>query len=164
MRMPTRREALLGGLVISLIGLSLLPQENTVTQAEVFRALVGRHAPDSGVDSWEEIASAFFGYDGEAATICQSLASLRMVPSGDSLACLLQMEPRIEALEAIRRRAIEFFVLGTDLLDPARPLKEPVRFIAVPDPMSGAFCNPVARFDEGVERVMSDGPEVQNRL
>jgi hypothetical protein len=152
-RIATRREALLGGLVLALAAVGLWPDDARTTQTEAFRALVGGHAPAGGVASWEEIADAFFRYDGEAATICRTLAGAGVVPSGDRLACLTRPEAGIDALEAVRRRAIEFFVFGTDLLDPGRAPGDPVRFVATPDPMSGRFCNPVARFDVGEENV-----------
>lgn len=152
MRRPTRREALLGGLVAALGAAGMLPEGRVVGRAEAFRALLGPHAPASGVEDWEEIAEAFFGYDGEALRICREVAAgMRLLSPVDPLACLARPAPGIAALEALRRRAIEFVVLGTDLLDPERDEDEPVRFVDVPDPMSGRFCNPVARFDEGPE-------------
>jgi len=152
-RGPTRREALLGGLVAALAAAGLLlPEGRRIGKVEAFRALLGDHAPPAGPGTWGEMADAFFGYDGEALRICRELATgARTPPPADPLACLTRPEPGIEALDALRRRAIEFVAFGTDLLDPDRSPAEPVRFVGVPDPMSGRFCNPVARFDEGAE-------------
>jgi len=152
-RGPTRREALLGGLVAALAAAGmLLSADRRIGKVEAFRALLGDHAPPADPRVWEEMADAFFGYDGEAIRICRELATgARTPPPADPLACLTRPEPGIEALDALRRRAIDFVVFGTDLLDPDRPPAEPVRFVGVPDPMSGRFCNPVARFDEGAE-------------
>lgn len=151
MRGPTRREALLGGLTLAAVGLALMPAGAPLApQVEAFRALIGGHAPASGVESWEEIAAAFFRYDGEAAWICRRLARPEAASDRDGLECL-RAAPGLEELADLRRRAIEFFVFGTDLLDRERPDAAPVRFVGVPDPMSGRFCNPVARFDEGAE-------------
>jgi hypothetical protein len=153
-RGPTRREALLGGLVVALAAAGLLlPEGRRIRKVEAFRVLLGEHAPPADPGTWEEMADAFFGYDGEAIRICRELAmGARTPPPADPLACLTRPEPGIEALDALRRRAIEFVAFGTDLLNLDRPPAEPVRFIGVPDPMSGRFCNPVARFDEGAER------------
>jgi len=151
-RGSTRREALLGGLVVVLASGLLLPEGRRIGKVEAFRALLGDHAPPAAPGVWEEMADAFFGYDGEAIRICRELATeARSPPPTDPLACLTQPEPGIEALDALRRRAIEFVAFGTDLLNPDRSPAEPVRFVGVPDPMSGRFCNPVARFDEGAE-------------
>jgi len=152
-RGPTRREALLGGLVAALAAAGLLlPEGRRVGKVEAFRALVGAHAPAASPAAWTEIAEAFFGHDGEALRLCREVAAgVRALSSQDPLACLTRPDPGIEALETLRRRAVEFLALGTDLLDPQRPASEPIRFVGVPDPMSGRFCNPVARFDEGPE-------------
>jgi hypothetical protein len=49
-------------------------------------------------------------------------------------------------LRRIGDKAIDLFIRSTDMLDPARPPSEPIRYVAFWDPYSGACRNPFADF------------------